>query len=247
MKKVFLLFAAAAFSLSSMAQIEKDGYKLNVTLEDPAEGSTVLPVIVELAQPTDETVYGWGFQIDFPGFEGKSAQEIVDTKAFAGAKVQKGKPKFSTPDATVWTSRANSSIANIAFGTADANNMGKLICNWGNNSDPVSGTEGEVFRINYDTEYLADGEYTITIGGPNGGEAKLIYYDEETSSNVVIAESATYTVKFKKEDGKVSGVNRVVVDAENEKQEIYNIQGMKIRQTVPGRLYIVNGKKVIAQ
>ena len=74
MKKVFLLFAVAAFSLSSMAQIEKDGYKLNVTLENPAEGSTVLPVIVELAQPTDETVYGWGFQIDFPGFEGKTAQ-----------------------------------------------------------------------------------------------------------------------------------------------------------------------------
>lgn len=246
MKKVFLLFAVAAFSLSSMAQIEKDGYKLNVTLENPAEGSTVLPVIVELAQPTDETVYGWGFQIDFPGFEGKSAQEVVDTKAFEGAKVQKGKPKFSM-DATTWTSRANSSIANIAFATADANNMGKLICNYGNNSDAVTGTEGEVFRINYDTEYLADGEYTITIGGPNGGAAKLIYYDEATDKNVTISETATYTVKFKKEDGKVSGVNRVVVDAENEKQEIYNIQGMKIRQTVPGRLYIVNGKKVIAQ
>ncbi|MBQ6653589.1 MAG: hypothetical protein IJM81_09420 [Prevotella sp.] len=247
MKKVFLLFAVAAFSLSSMAQIEKDGYKLAVTLENPAEGSSILPVIVELTQPVDESTYGWGFQIDFPGFEGKSAADVIATNAFAGAKVQKGKPKFSVDDATVWTDRAKSSLANIAFATADANNIGKLICNWGNNSDPVTGMSGEVFRINYNTEYLADGEYTITIGGPNGGEAKLIYYDDEAESNVVIAESATYTVKFKKEDGKVSGVNRVVVDDENEKQEIYNVQGMKIRQTVPGRLYIVNGKKVIAQ
>jgi len=247
MKKVFLLFAVAAFSLSSMAQIEKNGYKLNVTLENPAEGSSILPVIVELTQPVDESTYGWGFQIDFPGFEGMTTDQIIASNAFAGTTKAKSKPKFNAEQATTWTTRAKSSLSNIAFGTADANNMGKLICNWGNNSDAVTGTEGEVFRINYNTEYLADGEYTIKIGGPNGGAAKLIYYDEDAESNVTISETATYTVKFKKEDGKVSGVNRVVVDAENEKQEIYNIQGMKIRQTVPGRLYIVNGKKVIAQ
>lgn len=244
MKKVFLLFAVAAFSLSSMAQLEQDGYKLAATIEQPAEGSMEIPIVITLDQPTD-AVMGLTMQINLPGLDGKKAKDLVDMGVVVGKKVGT-KYKFDMDNGATFNTSRNvvKDKANIEIG-----NKANLIFNYYNDADFITGTTGEVVRIKYNAEYLADGEYTITCTGPvaAGDEMMIKYYDESDDEIKDIVGVAPFTLKFSKQDGNISGVSRVVVDAENEKQEIYNIQGMKIRQTVPGRLYIVNGKKVIAQ
>lgn len=244
MKKVFLLFAAAAFSLSSMAQLEQDGFKLAATIETPAEGSMELPIIITLDQPTDAAM-GFTTEIRLPGLDGKTAKEVLESGAVQGS-VKAGKAKFDkATGATFNTDRGMvADKANVEIGK-----KANLIVNYNNPDDFITGTSGEVMRILYNCEYLADGDYEITISGPVAAQEKqLIKYYDETADEIKYIEGVNeYKLKFTKKDGNIAGVNRVVVDAENEKQEIYNIQGMKIRQTVPGRLYIVNGKKVIAQ
>ena len=244
MKKVFLLFAVAAFSLSSMAQLEQDGYKLAATIETPAEGSMDLPIIITLDQPV-ESVIGLTMQINLPGLEGKSAKDVVAAGAVKGV-TKMGKTKFDMDNGLVVSEDRNmvKAKANVEIGT-----KANLIFNYLNTDDFITGTTGEVARILFNAAYLEDGEYTITCTGPAAAanEQMIKYYDESTDAMKNIEGVADFTLKFSKQDGNISGVSRVVVDAENEKQEIYNIQGMKIRQTVPGRLYIVNGKKVIAQ
>ena len=112
---------------------------------------------------------------------------------------------------------------------------------------PVTG-EGELMTGIIDASGLADGEYKLTF-------KDVIFSDNDDSSLYAIvshgAKKETLDIAFTVADGKVtgstnSGVKGIVIDEETAQKGIYNIQGMKIRQTVPGRLYIVNGKKVIA-
>ena len=79
-------------------------------------------------------------------------------------------------------------------------------------------------------------------------EAMPMFSGIDSSWNIVTPGFYTVTVDMNNKTITVkeaSGISTVGVDAAI--RGIYNLQGQRVRETVPGQLYIINGKKVIAR
>ena len=232
MKKVFLLFAAVAMSVSAMAQFAAQGNNhLTVTISDSEDAANV-PFSVTFK--TDKNLIA---------IEGK----IVTTDVKLGYSDEE-EGLFFAQNKTIFPSAANKG----KWGAHESEESGYVYFAMApDNPDKATAVtgEGELMTGIIDATGLADGEYKLTF-------KDVIFSDNDDSSLYAIvsngAQTETLDVPFTVEGGKIkggskSGVKGIVIDEENGEKAIYNIQGMKIRQTVPGRLYIVNGKKVIAQ
>lgn len=239
MKKVFLLMIAGAFALSTSAQTtEKRGDNGGVISVEASEDLTCVPVTFALNNPTAAVVTGQAV-FDAPAgakFTENADEEMVTANdERAGSKKAKGSwnvmEKFDA---------ANPSHIEVAF------------LSMSNPKVALAGTEGVVFTVYIDASALSDGEYEVKM-------TNVVVEDFATKNKYVVlgeyngvqADTQEISAPLKISGGKVeagsAGVNKVIADEEAAEKSIYNIQGMKIRQTVPGRLYIVNGKKVIAQ
>ncbi len=232
MKKVFLLFAAVAMSVSAMAQFSAQGNNhLTVTISDSADPANV-PFTVSFK--TDKNLIAIeGKVVANDAKLGYSDEEeglfFAQNKSIFPSASTKGK----------WNAHESEETGYVYFAMAP---------DVPDKATPVTG-EGDLMTGILNATGLADGDYSLTF-------KDVIFSDNDDSALYAIvgngAQTTTLDVPFTVEGGQVkggskSGVKGVVIDEETAQKSIYNIQGMKIRQTVPGRLYIVNGKKVIAQ
>jgi len=230
---------AGAFALSTSAQnTEKRGDNAGSISIEASEDLSCIPISFSLTNPTTKVVAG---EVDFEApagakfTEGGEEEELVEPNTErAGTSNKKGKWTF-TPKAT----DGNAKLA-VAFLTMS------------NPKVALAEAEGELFKVFLDASGLADGEYEVkmNLAFIQDQESKKVFV-VTGSYNGVDADTPELVVPLVISGGKAeagsAGVNKITIDEEAVEKGIYNIQGMKIRQTVPGRLYIVNGKKVIAQ
>ena len=239
MKKVFLLMIAGVFAISASAQTtEKRGDNGGVLSIEASDNLACVPVTFSLNNPTAVVITG---------------QAVFD--APTGAKfTENDDEEYVTPnEERAGNKKKDGSWAIMEkFDEATPSHIEISFLSQSNPTVGLKGTEGVVFTIYLDASALSDGEYEVKM-------TNVVVEDKTTDNKYVVAGTyngvdattpelaAPLVISGGKAQAGSAGVNKITVDEDAAQKSIYNIQGMKIRQTVPGRLYIVNGKKVIAQ
>lgn len=99
------------------------------------------------------------------------------------------------------------------------------------------GAEGAVITVYYNGEDLEPGSYTVNLLP----ESMLI----STSDKYYVSEANTTTTFTVSEDGKVTAVGGVTVEAAAAAgKTIYTVGGQKVTAPQKGQIYVVDGKVV---
>jgi hypothetical protein len=236
MKKYIILTLALALSMGIRAQITAaDLINVHLEMDEPTDRYLRLGVYIDntsdaLYDPLhswyDPTIYlcGLSFDMDLP----------VPMQVYSVAK-----DGMATPGHYVWPG-TDERYVNRVFVTCWPNT--------GNYRD-FFGLQGRVFTLVLDPGFLSEGEYDIDV------------------SNISMVESNGYWVHdYKKpgfsfrfemrEDIPQPPVPTAVKGVEERGSQrvftsgprgIYTLQGVKVETMQPGHIYIVNGKKIVAE
>ncbi|MBR5332189.1 MAG: hypothetical protein IKV32_02670 [Muribaculaceae bacterium] len=103
------------------------------------------------------------------------------------------------------------------------------------NIEKFDDTEGAVCTLFCDFSPLADGDYTISTSG--------VFAVGVADEIITCYTTANQEEQFTKNS--VSGIESISLNASNSSLEIYNIQGIRLKEPQKGQINIINGKKVI--
>ena len=99
--------------------------------------------------------------------------------------------------------------------------------------------EGAVCTLLCDFSALNDGNYTISASG--------VFAVGVNGDEVTCYTAADQTDQYTKGDGTITGIETVTPDTSTGVLEIYNLQGIRLREPQKGTINIINGKKVIVK
>ncbi len=99
----------------------------------------------------------------------------------------------------------------------------------------ISGVDGEslVVAVNVD-ESMLPGDYDVVITGA-----------ELSGRQGIIASGGSYTARITVASS--TGVDDVTADTQQTSGRIYTLSGVEVKQTVPGRVYVKDGKTFVAR
>lgn len=103
--------------------------------------------------------------------------------------------------------------------------------------DAFVGTDGAVCTLICDFSALQDGDYSITASGMFAVGVN----NEEVTSYTTSDQDEQIT----KRDDVVTGIETVDLETSNGCLEIYNLQGVRLKEPQKGQINIINGKKVV--
>ena len=202
---------------------------------------TAIPVALHL-ENAKENVRGIECAVILPGLEGKTKADIEAMDLIT----KKGKNYQITWNDDRCPDGAGGGYASQIKILSEEGKAGKIYWAVYNPSDVFYGNSGELCHFTYNASYLKDnpGKYIIKFTNQLDYNPSISYDDGTPTLEFEGNEDVSFTIDA---DGNVASVGRIIAEDPTSAQKgIYNVQGMKIRQTVPGRLYIINGKKVIA-
>jgi len=190
-----------------------------------------------------------------------------------GTKENGGEPRVTSEFWAVTTKQPRTDYLTLGLTCGDMYVIGPEGCCDSENIVSFT-THGPLMDANLDMTGAEDGDYTVKLLGsasePDYVSLTLYWTpgDELTPDGVVkgtptsaVPTASTFqgirqydlpSVTFTIEGGKVTKAARTGVEdikTNNVKaavKGIYNLQGQRVRETVPGQLYIIDGKKVIA-
>ena len=84
---------------------------------------------------------------------------------------------------------------------------------------------------------LADGDYAITASG--------VFAVGINNHKVTCYTVEDQTLHYTKHNGSLSGIDSIITDESNGLIQIYNTQGIMLREPQKGQINIINGKKVV--
>lgn len=87
-----------------------------------------------------------------------------------------------------------------------------------------------------DFSALADGDYAITASG--------VFVVGVNNHKITCYTVEGQTSHYTKHNGSLSGIDSIDTDESKGLIEIYNMQGIKLREPRKGQINIINGKKV---
>ena len=103
--------------------------------------------------------------------------------------------------------------------------------------DAFVGTDGAVCTLICDFSGLQDGDYIISTSG--------VFAVGVSGETVTSYTAANQDEQFTKQDDVLTGINAIGTDASDGRLEIYNIQGIRLKEPQKGQINIINGKKVV--
>ena len=103
--------------------------------------------------------------------------------------------------------------------------------------DAFVGTDGTVCTLICDFSKLQDGDYSISASG-----MFAVGVDNES---VTCYTATDQDETMTKRDGTMTGVDAINVDESEGRLEIYDLQGVRLKEPQKGQINIINGKKVV--
>ena len=114
---------------------------------------------------------------------------------------------------------------------------GRFVSIASENMEQFEGVDGAVCTIYCDFGALANGSYTISSSG--------VFAVGVADDVVTCYTTANQEEEFTKSDNGVSGIKSITPNESNGRLDIYNIQGIRLKEPQEGQINIINGKKVI--
>ncbi|MBP5258670.1 MAG: hypothetical protein J6Z41_08065 [Prevotella sp.] len=236
MKKIFTLALLAVFAMGASAQTVKktqtdENVKVTVAVQSSDDLAKV-PIDFGFINKTEMDMASFETSIYFDGFRDKVT--LLETVNEDGDPV---------PDVTLNGDVCKSGHAAMAgFHEVETDRFIMSVASSGaTKASKQFKKDGTVATANFSMEGLADGEYTINVK-----KAAMTWTDAATTKQY---DTDDFDVKFKVENGKVigsaTGITTITTDeVPAAKKGIYTLQGVKVKETVPGNIYIIDGKKV---
>ena len=103
--------------------------------------------------------------------------------------------------------------------------------------DAFVGTDGTICTLICDFSKLQDGDYSISASG-----MFAVGVDNES---VTCYTATDQDETMTKRDGTMTGVDAINVDESEGRLEIYDLQGVRLKEPQKGQINIINGKKVV--
>lgn len=103
--------------------------------------------------------------------------------------------------------------------------------------DAFVGTDGTICTLICDFSKLQDGDYSISASGMFAVGVD----NESVTCYTATGQDETMT----KRDGTMTGVDAINVDESEGRLEIYDLQGVRLKEPQKGQINIINGKKVV--
>ena len=103
--------------------------------------------------------------------------------------------------------------------------------------DAFVGTDGAVCTLICDFSKLQDGDYRITASG--------LFAVGVDNEEVICYTASDQDEQVSKRDDVVAGIEAVDLNASKGCLEIYNLQGVRLKEPQKGKINIINGKKVV--
>lgn len=145
---------------------------------------------------------------------------------------------FTFPGGVVVASRQLNERALDSHELTDGNtDNGYFVSIASEQNEAFANNSGAVCTFYCDFSALADGDYAITASGVFA----VGIDDNEVTSYIVKDQTSHYT----KHNGSLSGIGSIITDESNGLIQIYNTQGIKLREPQKGQINIINGKKVV--
>lgn len=145
---------------------------------------------------------------------------------------------FTFPDGVVVASRQLNERALDSHELTDGNtDNGYFVSIASEQNEAFANNSGSVCTFYCDFSSLADGDYAITASGAfavgiNNHKVTCYTVEDQTSH-------------YTKHNGSLSGIDSIITDESNGLIQIYNTQGIKLREPQKGQINIINGKKVV--
>lgn len=145
---------------------------------------------------------------------------------------------FTFPGGVVVASRQLNERALDSHELTDGNTVnGYFVSIASEQNEAFANNSGSVCTFYCDFSSLADGDYAITASG--------VFAVGINNHKVTCYTVEDQTSHYTKHNGSLSGVDSIVTDESNGLIQIYNTQGIKLREPQKGQINIINGKKVV--
>ena len=145
---------------------------------------------------------------------------------------------FTFPGGVVVASRQLNERALDSHKLTDGNtDNGYFVSIASEQNEAFANNSGSVCTFYCDFSSLADGDYAITASG--------VFAVGINNHKVTCYTVEDQTSHYTKHNGSLSGIDSIITDESNGLIQIYNTQGMKLREPQKGQINIINGKKVV--
>lgn len=145
---------------------------------------------------------------------------------------------FTFPDGVVVASRQLNERALDSHELTDGNtDNGYFVSIASEQNEAFANNSGSVCTFYCDFSSLADGDYAITASG--------VFAVGINNHKVTCYTVEDQTSHYTKHNGSLSGIDSIITDESNGLIQIYNTQGIKLREPQKGQINIINGKKVV--
>lgn len=145
---------------------------------------------------------------------------------------------FTFPGGVVVASRQLNERALDSHELTDGNTVnGYFVSIASEQNEAFANNSGSVCTFYCDFSSLADGDYAITASG--------VFAVGINNHKVTCYTVEDQTSHYTKHNGSLSGIDSIITDESNGLIQIYNTQGIKLREPQKGQINIINGKKVV--
>lgn len=145
---------------------------------------------------------------------------------------------FTFPGGVVVASRQLNERALDSHELTDGNtDNGYFVSIASEQNEAFANNSGSVCTFYCDFSSLADGDYAITASG--------VFAVGINNHKVTCYTVEDQTSHYTKHNGSLSGIDSIITDESNGLIQIYNTQGIKLREPQKGQINIINGKKVV--
>ena len=145
---------------------------------------------------------------------------------------------FTFPGGVVVASRQLNERALDSHELTDGNtDNGYFVSIASEQNEAFANNSGSVCTFYCDFSSLVDGDYAITASG--------VFAVGINNHKVTCYTVEDQTSHYTKHNGSLSGIDSIITDESNGLIQIYNTQGIKLREPQKGQINIVNGKKVV--
>lgn len=145
---------------------------------------------------------------------------------------------FTFPGGVVVASRQLNERALDSHELTDGNtDNGYFVSIASEQNEAFANNSGSVCTFYCDFSALSDGDYAITASG--------VFAVGINNHKVTCYTVEDQTSHYTKHNGSLSGIDSIITDESNGLIQIYNTQGIKLREPQKGQINIINGKKVV--
>ena len=145
---------------------------------------------------------------------------------------------FTFPGGVVVASRQLNERALDSHELTDGNTVnGYFVSIASEQNEAFANNSGSVCTFYCDFSSLADGVYAITASG--------VFAVGINNHKVTCYTVEDQTSHYTKHNGSLSGIDSIITDESRGLIQIYNTQGIKLREPQKGQINIINGKKVV--